>query len=139
MKSLSPVETCNPYTFSEASAAVDFIAQCLEEAACIRLLAQIDHVGRFVAPAEIPYIDQFRAAFLAMARLHDQIDLRAVYQGVMFPTNGDIYRMGGPLLDEAGVVVDFVRKSNGWRLSYIGVTQPLNDAPRDLDRPRLGR
>ncbi len=115
------------YTFQDLPEAIDFIATCLERNEPIRLLAQIEHVGRRVAPGQVPYVDRFQAAFRALARFHAAFDLRQTYRGAHFPKHAEIYHLAGPVTSATGAHLVFVRHPDGWRLAHVGMEGGIED------------
>ncbi len=105
-------------SFTELSAAIDFIAHALDVGehgvladACVT--RELDAPG---LPARRAY--RLRAIEL-LAGVHREKSLRSLYAGRAFPPQESRFKLGGHARELGHLHVDFVRESTGWKLENI--------------------
>lgn len=114
-----PVDAPRPVrTFATLSAAVDYLAHCLETNALIGLLGDINDVSRQVGHSKA-LIDRFKDVFLQLQELHAQHDLRQRFQGIDFPPDADEFQLDGDLARQGDLDIHFLRTEEGWALERI--------------------
>jgi len=103
--------------------ALDFIARCLEEDRPLTLLQEMEGVqGHLVYNPEYPY-DFTQNVFSQLQAIHQEKNLRILYQEHRFPSNNEVFSIGGFDPDLWHIHIDFHKSEQGWMIRDIYLTR----------------
>jgi len=109
--------------YNQLKEALDFIARCLEEDRPLTLIQEMeDTQGHLAFNPEYPY-DFTHDVFSQLQAIHQEKNLRILYQEHRFPSDNDMFSVGGFDPDLWHIQIDFHKTEQGWMIRDIYLTR----------------